>query len=218
VKRFFGLAAFGVVAIFLALPTPAAAWDYIGRYNSWGSRTVVIGRPARYWNDGWTTSRRAFRRGWGPGYYCADYYYPYATYYPDAPTYYSAWYGGPAPRRFVRRGWWASYYVGDYRYAYPTYYPGTATSYGAYYEKDPPADPNAATVRMHVASGAHVWFDGDATSETGTDRAYVSPALEQGHEYVYHIRVQWSENNQPVERKRDITVHAGDRIALNFNN
>jgi uncharacterized protein (TIGR03000 family) len=70
---------------------------------------------------------------------------------------------------------------------------------------------------MHVPSDARVWFDGTATSQSGTDRSFVSPSLDPGREYVYHIRVQWDENGKVVERKRDVTVHPGDRINLTID-
>ena len=61
------------------------------------------------------------------------------------------------------------------------------------------------------------WFDGEPTEQSGTDRTFVSPALAPGRECVYRIRVRWDDNGKPVERKRDVTVHAGDRITLTID-
>jgi uncharacterized protein (TIGR03000 family) len=70
---------------------------------------------------------------------------------------------------------------------------------------------------MHVPSDARVWIEDAATSQTGADRTFVSPPLTRGSEYTYHVRVQWDEDNKPVERTRAIAVHAGDRINLNID-
>jgi uncharacterized protein (TIGR03000 family) len=107
--------------------------------------------------------------------------------------------------RVYHGGWRANYYYAD---------PGVTYSngYSAYYPQEQPVDANTATIRLQVPEGARVWFDGEATSQSGADRIFVSPALTPGYAYSYHIRVQWHENGQAVERTRDITVHAGDRI------
>jgi uncharacterized protein (TIGR03000 family) len=76
---------------------------------------------------------------------------------------------------------------------------------------------NAATIRMSVPTGAQVWFDGAATTQTGAVREFVSPSLTPGSEYVYHVRVQWADNGKTVERNRDVKVHSGDRIHLNID-
>jgi len=46
-KKFFALALFGAVALFMALPAAADAAVYLGRYNGPGPRTIVIGRGPR---------------------------------------------------------------------------------------------------------------------------------------------------------------------------
>jgi uncharacterized protein (TIGR03000 family) len=188
-KKFVGLAALGVVAYFMALPTPAAAGSFsiggIGRIGSIGLGGYTGWRPGAF--IGW----RGYRRyDWSPRFYrrawAADYYYP------------------PA--------WTYSYpYAGSY------YYPNAEVSYSAYYSPPAPVEVNAVTIRMSVPSGARVWFDGEATSQTGADREFVSPPLTPGRQYVYHVRVQWDENGKAVERNRDVTVHAGDRINLNID-
>jgi uncharacterized protein (TIGR03000 family) len=157
-KKFVTLAAFGVVALVMALPTPARAcgWGW-----GWGCD------DDDYCASGWGMCSGYYGCGWGAGY----------DYYP----------------------------VG-----------GTSYSYTAYYPQDTAADVNAVTIRMNVPSDARVLIDDKATTQTGADRLFVSPSLAPGYEYVYHVRVQWSENNKAVESKRDVTVHAGDQIYLNF--
>jgi uncharacterized protein (TIGR03000 family) len=192
-KRFVGLAAFGLVALFVALPEPAAARSFgiggigriggMGRVGGWGLRGIGF-RWGGYGLSGWYGYPRFYRRAWR-----ADYYYPYA-----GPSYY---YPG------------AVYYQNDGA-AY--YYPSTS-----YYPPDQAEDENTVTIRMTVPSGAKVWFNGAATSQTGADRTFVSPSLAPGREYVYHVRVQWDENGKTVERNRDFPVHAGDRINVTID-
>jgi uncharacterized protein (TIGR03000 family) len=148
-KKFICLAAFGLVTLFVALPTPAQA-RYFGWYYGWGPRF--------------------YRGDWR-----ARYYYPSAR---------------------------ASYY----------YYP-----YGSYYPQDQAVDVSTATIRMQVPEGARIWFNGKATSQTGADRAFETASLTPGREYVYRVRVQWDDNGKAVERKRDLTVHAGDQINLTMD-
>jgi uncharacterized protein (TIGR03000 family) len=94
--------------------------------------------------------------------------------------------------------------------------PASEDGYTAYYPAVEAADANAATVRIHVPASARVWIEDAATSQSGPDRTFVSPPLAPGQEYVYHIRAQWNENGQVVERHRKVTVSAGDRINLNL--
>jgi uncharacterized protein (TIGR03000 family) len=152
-KKFIVFAAFGLVALFVAQPTQAAA-GYFGRYIGWGPRAFVY--PRFYW------------RAWRPYYYSnasAAYYYPDTVYYPPAET----------------------------------------------------GDVNTVTIRMHVPEGARIWFNGKATSQTGLDRTFETASLLPGRDYVYQVRVQWDENGKAVERTRDLTVHAGDRINLTID-
>ena len=180
-KKFVLLAAFGLVALFVASPAPAAA-------GSWGIGGISIGSIGGY--TGW--SPFAIGRGWGR-YRVYDW-----SVYP----------------RFYRRDWRTVYY-------YPTVYSspiaGTPSySYTAFYPQEQTVDTNAVTLRMHVPTDARVWIEDEATSTSGADRSFVSPPLTPGREYVYHIRAQWDENGKTVERKREVTVHAGDRIDLNL--
>ncbi len=106
-------------------------------------------------------------------------------------------------------------------YPYAVYYPVASASevrpYTAFYPQEQPTEPNAATIRLHVPSAARVWFDGNETAQRGTDRTFVSPALTPGREHVYQLRVQWDDNGKAVERSREVTVHAGERLDLNLD-
>jgi uncharacterized protein (TIGR03000 family) len=132
--------------------------------------------------------------------------------------------GWASPRLYVRPwngGYYRSYDSARFGARGGYYYQNAESWYydpsPAYYPPAQAADGNAVTIRMQVPGNARIWFDGDATSQTGADRTFVSPSLPPGREYVYHIRVQWVENDKTVERTRDLTVHAGDRINLNID-
>jgi uncharacterized protein (TIGR03000 family) len=132
--------------------------------------------------------------------------------------------GWASPRLYVRPwagGYYRSYDSARFGARGGYYYPNAESWYydpsPAYYPQPQAVDGNAVTIRMQVPGSARIWFDGEATSQTGTDRTFVSPSLPTGREYVYHVRVQWVENDKAVERTRDVTVHAGDRINLNID-
>jgi uncharacterized protein (TIGR03000 family) len=145
---------------------------------------------------------------------------------PAAAQYFARYNGWVSPA--YRVGWgryrlydWSVYprfYRRDLRTVY--YYPVVTTpsySYTAFYPSDQAVDTNTVTLRMHVPTEARVWIEDVATTTGGADRSFVSPPLTPGRDYVYHIRAQWEENGRTMERKREFTVHAGDRIDLNID-
>ena len=113
-------------------------------------------------------------------------------------------------------GWSPGVYRGTRSSGYMSYYPQYSNGYTAYYPPEQDIDSNAVTLRLQVPSGARVWLEGKETSQSGADRMFVSPSLEPGYEYVYHIRVQWVQDGETVERNREVTVHPGDLINLSI--
>ena len=69
---------------------------------------------------------------------------------------------------------------------------------------------------MRGPSDARIWFDGAKTSLTGRTREFTSPPLSPGREYIYRVRVEWMKDGRKVDESRSVTVHAGDRINLDF--
>ena len=124
---------------------------------------------------------------------------------------YYGW-GPPSPGPGWGYGWNHHPVIVNNYYAVPASQDG----YTANYPVVEAADANAATIRIHVPASARVWIEDGATSQSGPDRTFVSPPLAPGREYFYHIRAQWNENGQVVERHRKVTVSAGDRINLNL--
>jgi len=74
----------------------------------------------------------------------------------------------------------------------------------------------SALIDIRVPSGAKIWFDGKETAQGGESRSFVSPPLNSGSNYTYGIRATWKEGGRTIERKRQVTVHAGDRLNLNL--
>jgi uncharacterized protein (TIGR03000 family) len=140
-------------------------------------------------------------------------------------------YGGYAPGYFSNYG--DSYPSNDYS-TYSNYYNPPAVqyvgpNYGAtpslnYDESDPEAGyslqgrrDTRAHVNVEVPDGdAQVFFDGDKTSQTGTERAFVTPALPPGQSYHYTIEARWMENGKQMKKSRTITVNPGGSATVIF--
>jgi uncharacterized protein (TIGR03000 family) len=59
-----------------------------------------------------------------------------------------------------------------------------------------------------VPAGAAVWFESVRTRQTGAERYFFSPPLTPGATYAYEVEARWNEDGKPVERQRQIVVHA----------
>ncbi len=71
-------------------------------------------------------------------------------------------------------------------------------------------------ISLHVPTDAQVWFEGKATTQTGTVRQYHSPELTPGKKYHYEVRVRWMKDGKPVEEKRRIEVEAKDWLRFDL--
>jgi uncharacterized protein (TIGR03000 family) len=100
----------------------------------------------------------------------------------------------------------------------PGYYGNldTETYYGSSLPSTRSASNRDVEIAVTVPSSAKIWFDDAATVQTGSFRRFASPPLTAGHDYVYQVRASWREGNRTLERTKNITVHAGDRINLDF--
>jgi uncharacterized protein (TIGR03000 family) len=75
---------------------------------------------------------------------------------------------------------------------------------------------NTALINVRVPPNAEVFFDDEGTSQSGSFRSFISPPLNSDRNFVYHIRARWTEDGRQVEKVRNIEVHAGDRLFVNF--
>jgi uncharacterized protein (TIGR03000 family) len=75
---------------------------------------------------------------------------------------------------------------------------------------------SAALFRVRLPADAEIWFSGEKTSQRGAHRLFVTPQLEDGRTLSYEVRAQWKQDGKDVVRTRSVTVHAGDRLTLDF--
>ncbi len=73
--------------------------------------------------------------------------------------------------------------------------------------------------KIHVflpTAEAKLYFDGTLTKETGKERNFRSPALEQGKRYSYEVVVVYVENGREVSHETKIVFRAGEDVAVDF--
>jgi uncharacterized protein (TIGR03000 family) len=73
-----------------------------------------------------------------------------------------------------------------------------------------------ATLRVLVPPDAEVWFWDQKTTQSGAERLYLTPDLEQSGAYGYEIRARWKQDGKPIERTRKVIVHPGNRVTVDF--
>jgi uncharacterized protein (TIGR03000 family) len=154
--------------------------------------------------------------GGGYGGY-GDAYYNRGRFYGDYPFGYGLGFWG---------GYYPDYYYSDY---YPYYGLRTYGYYPAYsddyYVAPTVTDQGAALdqidqrvmARIIVpVPDAQVWVEGQEMSSTGTMRPFYSPPLEDGS-YTYTFRARWSQDGKTADQTRQVRVHPGDRITVDFS-
>jgi uncharacterized protein (TIGR03000 family) len=113
------------------------------------------------------------------------------------------WYGGSYNRPYSY-GWYPNYYYGDNGME-----SGMPFGFGG-----PTAEPKARLLVV-VPPDARVYVDDQATRQTGIERIYESPPLEQGT-YTYNIRAKWTENGKEVSHEKKVKVEPGRMSVANF--
>ncbi len=73
-----------------------------------------------------------------------------------------------------------------------------------------------ACIWLRVPADAEVWFEGIKTRQTGAGRYFFSPPLIPGLTYAYRVEARWKEEGKPIERQRQIVVHAGDSLHVDL--
>jgi hypothetical protein len=79
----------------------------------------------------------------------------------------------------------------------------------------PPASPRAR-LTLDVPSGAQVWLAGKPVDTAAMPIVLESPTLEPGQRYSFDLRVTWPEPTGVQERKRVVTVGAGQSTSLTY--
>jgi uncharacterized protein (TIGR03000 family) len=94
----------------------------------------------------------------------------------------------------------------SYSYGSPSYSYAPAT----------PRTDTSARVTVTVPAGARVWFDGSATTSTGSVREFESPPLKPGKRYTYAIKASWKDNGREVTQTQQVEVTAGAHADVSF--
>lgn len=163
--------------------------------------------------------------------YCSGYYgccggY-YGGYYGCCGGYYS---GGGYAGGYYGRPYYAGYYTMPYASGYYAPYAsgynygssgymgmdntGTQTRQSFY--MSPEMQRSAIVQVLLPTSQAEVWFDGQATTQRGMERTFVSAPMES-KEGKYTIKARWTDENGKTEnRTRTVTVERGQPITVDF--
>jgi uncharacterized protein (TIGR03000 family) len=73
------------------------------------------------------------------------------------------------------------------------------------------------TFDLRVPANAEVWFNDSKTDQTGVFGQFVSPRLApESRSVCMTFAAAGSKNRRQMEQTRHLTVHAGERLAINF--
>jgi uncharacterized protein (TIGR03000 family) len=74
-----------------------------------------------------------------------------------------------------------------------------------------------ATIVVRLPADAQLTVDGSPTRSTEAVRTLISPPLQPGKAYQYTLRAEVTRDGKKVERKRDVTVRAGQESVVSFD-
>jgi uncharacterized protein (TIGR03000 family) len=168
--------------------------------NGWG---VAIGPGGVAFG----TSPYFYGGGYGSGYYGSGYY---------GNRYGSPYYGSYYGNRYYSPGYYSS---GYYSPSYDSGYSYSTPSTSFYYTPAEPAQRNDGSAQIRVIvpdPNARVWFDGNATQQTGTDRLFHTPPLNASVSNSYRIRASWMQGGQEMTQERVVNVTPGASAVADF--
>jgi uncharacterized protein (TIGR03000 family) len=99
---------------------------------------------------------------------------------------------------------------------YSVVVPSTLTAARTLPESAATAAATSAAIEVRLPANAQLVFDGQAMTQGGSLRRFVTPALEQGMRYTYELRTTWPQGGGEVSRTRQIEFRAGDRVVVDF--
>jgi uncharacterized protein (TIGR03000 family) len=73
-----------------------------------------------------------------------------------------------------------------------------------------------AEITILVPADAEVFFDGAATMQKGTERHFMTPALDAGKKFTYEVRARWTAGGKAVEITRTVEVTGGGKARVDF--
>jgi uncharacterized protein (TIGR03000 family) len=195
---------------------------YFGDRGYSGDRGY-LGYDRGYWGGGYGPY---WGGGYGRGFYRPNYGYSYGPRYYDsgfygdgyvdgdgyATSYDDGYYDSGRRRFFGRRGRRRNR---DYSYGSAPMY-GDCRGYGtadsAIANGAANASPDRALITVKVAPDAEILFDDFKTTQTGSDRQFITPPLEGNHDFTYQVHVR----SNGGEQTKKITVHPGDQLTLDL--
>jgi uncharacterized protein (TIGR03000 family) len=71
-------------------------------------------------------------------------------------------------------------------------------------------------LELRVPAEAEIWFNGEKTTQRGTDRVFRTPLLPAGKTFQYEVKVRWSREGKAEEQTKTIPVRAGEQVRLTF--
>jgi uncharacterized protein (TIGR03000 family) len=71
------------------------------------------------------------------------------------------------------------------------------------------APPQTASLDVRLPASATLYIQGQKTNQTGRERSFTTPPLEEGQPYRYNLKAVWSENGRVHEVERHVIVRAG---------
>ena len=82
--------------------------------------------------------------------------------------------------------------------------------------KEEASTPSPATIVVSLPADAKLVVDGNATRSTSDRRTFVTPALDNGSDYVYTLRAEIVRDGQVAVQTQDITVRGGQTTEVSF--
>ncbi len=75
---------------------------------------------------------------------------------------------------------------------------------------------SSATIAVSLPADAQLTVDGNATRSTSDRRSFVTPALENGVNYVYSLRAEVVRDGQVSVQTQEVTVRGGQTTDVSF--
>ena len=73
-----------------------------------------------------------------------------------------------------------------------------------------------AGIRVLVPADAEIFFDGERTTQKGSERLFITPPLQAGKKHHYDLLARWKEDGKTVEQKRRLEVSGGTTVRVDL--
>jgi uncharacterized protein (TIGR03000 family) len=79
-----------------------------------------------------------------------------------------------------------------------------------------PEPPRPAKLRVLLPANAELFIEQHKTTQTGSERRFVSPPLVPGKSYAVHVAATWMEDGKNIVREKDVKVRAGKQTTVDL--